>query len=105
MEIESNLTIDDGVNEFGTKREIILEGDQIVEKLTYDAEPLLRYAEQARIATRGDSWGNGHFVGVIPIPELVNIQKTFQGAEERKHAILSYIKNRPKYATFEKFLK
>lgn len=105
MELESNLTIDEGVNEFGVQRQIILEGDQTVTKLTYDAEPLLKFAESARLATQGDSWGNGHFVGVIPYAELNRINETYSGAEDRKHAILMWLRDNPKLVTFDRFLK
>lgn len=105
MEIATNLTIDEGVNEFGIQRQIMLEGDQTVEKLTYDAEPMLKFAEQARLATEGDRWGNGHFVGIIPYAELNRINDQFKGAEQRKHQILLWLKNNPKLVTFDRFLK
>lgn len=105
MEIESNITIDEGVNEFGIRREIILDGDQAVTKLTYDAEPLIEAASRARLLTQGERWGDGRFVGIIPIAELTRINDTYQGAEERKHQILSWLRDNPKLVTFEKFLK
>ena len=105
MEFAANITIDEGVNEFGIRREIILDGDQAVTKLTYDAEPLIEAAAQARIDTQGQRWGDGRFVGIIPIAELSRINETYHGAEERKHQILSWLRDNPKLVTFEKFLK
>jgi hypothetical protein len=105
VEIATNVTIDEGTNNFGVQRQIILEGDQVVTKTSYDAEPLIEAAQRARIATAGDKWGDGHFVGVIPYAELARINETHSGAEARKHAILSWLRDNPKLVTFDKFLK
>jgi hypothetical protein len=105
MELESNVTIDEGFNAFGIRREITLEGDQAVTKLSYDAEPLLEYAASARTSTAGDRWGNGHFVGIVPMAEVTRINQTYAGAEERKRQMLLWLKANPKLVTFDKFLK
>lgn len=103
--LDANVTIDEGVNEYGIQRQIILEGDQAVTKLTYDAQPFLEEAHARRVATAGDRWGDGQHVGFIPMAELMQIYETHQGAEERKQAILMWLKARPALVTFEKFLK
>lgn len=105
MELESNVTIDEGFNAFGIRREITLEGDQAVTKLSYDAEPLLDYAAAARTSTAGDRWGDGHFVGIVPMAEVTRINQTYAGAEERKRQMLLWLKANPKLVTFDKFLK
>lgn len=105
MELESNVTIDEGVNDFGVRREIILEGDQAVTKLSYDAEPLIEHAAELRALTSGDRWGEGHFVGIVPMAEVTRINETYQGAEERKRQMVLWLKANPKLVTFEKFLK
>lgn len=105
VELESNVTLDEGVNQFGIHRQITLEGDQAVTKQTYDAEPMLEYAATMRAATAGDRWGNGHFVGVVPMVEVVRINNTYAGAEERKRQMLLWLKNNPALVTFDKFLK
>lgn len=105
MELESSVTIDEGTNEFGIHKQITLEGDQAITKLTYDAEPLLEYAAAARSLTAGDRWGDGHFVGIVPMAELVRINQTYPGAEERKLQMLLWLKANPRLVTFEKFLK
>lgn len=105
MELESNVTIDEGVNEYGIHKQVILEGDQAVTKLTYDAQPMLEHAANLRSLTAGDRWGNGHFVGIVPMAEVVRINNTYQGAEERKRQMVLWLKANPKLVTFEKFLK
>lgn len=105
MELDGNVTLDEGVNAFGVRREITLEGDQAITKLSYDATPLIERAKEARHLTAGDSWGNGHFIGIVPMAELTRINETYQGAEERKRQMVLWLKANPKLVTFEKFLK
>lgn len=105
MELESSVTIDEGVNDFGVRREIILEGDQAVTKLSYNAGPMIEHAAELRALTAGDRWGEGHFVGIVPMAEVTRINETYQGAEERKRQMVLWLKANPKLVTFEKFLK
>ena len=44
----------ESANEYGITRDVRVEGDQIVTKLTYDAQPFIDMAHAARIATAGD---------------------------------------------------
>lgn len=105
MEIAEPVTIDEGVSPYGVKRELIIETDQVVEKLTYDAAPLLEAAHAERVFTAGQSWGNGQKIGVIPMAELDRINSTYASSDERKFQILLWLKNNPRMVTFEKFLK
>lgn len=95
----------ESANEYGIARDVRLEGDAVVTKQTYDAAPLLKFAHDARVATEGQRWGDGHFVGIIPMAELTRINETFKSAEERKHQILAWLRDNPKLVTFDKFLK
>ena len=92
-------------DENGISTEMKIEDGNFISIQSYDAEPMLEAAARARVATAGDRWGDGHFVGVIPYPELHRINQTYSGSEERKHAILSWLRDNPKLVTFEKFLK
>ena len=95
----------ESANEYGITRDVRVEGDQIVTKQTYDAQPFLDVAHAARIATAGDRWGDGHHIGFIPMAELVRINDTYQGSEARKQAMALWLRDNPKLVTFEKFLK
>lgn len=95
----------ESANEYGVARDIRVEGDSIITKQTYDAQPLLEAAHSARIASAGERWGDGRFVGIIPMAELTRINETYSGAEERKHHILAWLRDNPKLVTFDKFLK
>lgn len=103
--MSDNLHLVESANEYGIAREIKEEGDQVVTKITYDAEPLLEEAHARRVATASDQWGDGHHIGFIPMAELTRIQETYRTSEERKHAILTWLRDNPKLVTFDKFLK
>ena len=106
MELANNVTIDEGVNQYGIHRQITLEGDQAVTKLTYDAEAMIDEAHARRVHTAGDRWNEGQtHVGFIPMAELTRINETYKSAQERKFQILLWLKNNPKLVTFDKFLK
>lgn len=105
MELAANVTIDEGVNPWGTRRQIILEGDQAVTKLTYDAEPLLEAAAAERAATAGERWGDMRKIGVIPMAELNRINETYRTAAERQAQILLWLRANPRMVTFDRFLK
>jgi len=105
MELDANVTVDEGVNEYGIRRQIILEGDQAVTKLTYDASPLLEAAREERTATAGERWGDMRKIGVIPMAELTRINDTYKSELERKAQILLWLKANPYMVTFDKFLK
>lgn len=106
MELASNVTIDEGFNAFGIHRQIVLEGDQAVTRLTYDAEPLLEEAHARRVASAGDRWGEGHtHVGFVPLAVMAHINETYQGSEERKIQMFLWLKRNPALVTFDKFLK
>jgi hypothetical protein len=102
-----SFTIDEGVDAFGTRTQIIFDGDQVVKKQTYDATPLIKEAEIARIITSGDKWGEGlgTRVGTIPMAELDIIKQKYKSTEERGSACIRWLRDNPKLVTFDKFLK
>ena len=103
--IEQSFSVDEGTDAYGVRKEVSFEGDQVVTKLTYDAEPLLGQAHAERMATASDRWGEMRKVGVIPMVELNRINKTYPGADERKFQILLWLKQNPRLVTFDRFLK
>ncbi len=102
-----SFTIDEGLDHFGTRTQIIFDGDQVVKKETYDATPLLKEAAEARAITAGDRWGEGlgTRVGTIPLPELHKIYRTYPSTEERSAASLRWLRDNPDLVMFDRFLR
>lgn len=105
MEIESTFKVDEGVDRYGVRKEVSFEGDQVVTKLTYDAEPMLEAAHAERMQTADQRWGEMRKVGMIPMAVLNQINQQHQGALDRKAAILLWLKANPRMVTFDKFLR
>ena len=105
MSLDDDLHLVESANEYGIAKEIRIEDGALVTRHTYDAAPLLEAAHNARVATSSERWGDGHFVGIIPIAELTRINETYKSSEERKHQILLWLRDNPKLVSFDKFLK
>lgn len=103
--MDDDLHIVESANEYGIAKELKVEDGNLITKYSYNAEPLLQFAQQARTMSEGKRWGDGQFVGVIPYAVLNQINETYQSSEERKHAILTWLRDNPKLVTFDKFLK
>jgi hypothetical protein len=99
-----NVTVDEGVDHLGIRTQMHFEGDEIIVQKTYDAEPHLRYAEQARQQTAGMNWGEGRIVGHIPPVPLAKIMQ-LRTKEERQKAMRAFLFENNKFVMFDKFLK
>lgn len=104
MEPIESFKMDEGYDRYGVHKEVIFEGDQVVQKFTYDAEPFLEQAKAERNATAGDRWGDGRKVGTIPMAVYAQVLQ-IQGAEERQKFLVKWLKENPAFVTFDKFLK
>lgn len=101
-----SFTLDEGVDRFGTRKEIIFDGDQLVSKRTFDAAPLLKEASEARAHTATDRWGQGlgTRVGTIPMAVYADAM-AIPDQESRQKYLLGWLKQNPAFVTFDKFLK
>lgn len=99
------VTIDEGVNENGVRTQFHFEADGgLVLQKTFDAEPLLREAEQARQQTQGQGWGEGRIVGTID-PVAYGRISQIKDRKERDKAILAYFRERPALVKFDGYYK
>lgn len=100
-----SVTIDEGVNEQGVRTQFHFESDGgLVLQKTFDAEPILKEAEQARQATSGMRWGEGRIVGTIDPVSYARISQIKDRAERDK-AILDYFRERPAFVKFDGYYK
>ncbi len=100
----STLTINEGT-ERGINTQVHFDGDeQIVFQRTFDVEPHLKYAEQARQATEGQNWGEGRLVGHIPDAFLAPML-LIKDRREREKAIMTWLRENTAFVMFDKFLK
>ncbi len=93
--MDENFSVNHGFDAYGNHRTAIVEDNQIIHKTTYDAEPFLRKAHEARIANQGKRWGEGigTKVGELPMAEYAQFLKL--PAEERQKFVLNWLRARP----------
>lgn len=99
-----NAVIDEGVDENGINTKLIFEGDYLITQKTYDAEPHLKYAEEARIATAGQRWGEGRLVGHLPPAEYARFLK-IRDSKERQKQLRAWLAQNSKFVMFDRYLK
>lgn len=106
MESIGSFKIDEGTDAFGTKTEIIFDGEQVVNKRSFDAAPLLKEAAEARAVTASDRWkeGLGTRVGTVPMAIYQDALR-ISNVEERNKYLLNWIRQNPHFCTFDKFLR
>lgn len=99
-----NVSFNLGENVYGYRTKVSLEGDQIITHKQYDAQPLLDRAQQIREQTEGTRWGEGQFVGTLPMHEAVRIL-AIRGDKERQKAIRAFFQENPMLCGNSKYLR
>lgn len=99
----SELTIDDGVTPYGTRTKLHIATDTVIQQKTYDAEPILQAAKEAREQTEGQRWGDGKVVGKVPM--AVYTQCLHMSSADQHKYLSRWLRENPGFVTFEKFLK
>lgn len=100
-----SVTIDEGINAQGVRTQFHFESDGgIVVQKTFDAEPILKWAEQARQATQGMNWGDGRVVGKIDALNYPRIA-AIKDRAERDKAILEYFREKPDFVGYDGYYK
>lgn len=79
------------------------DGEIVIQK-TFDAQPHLDYAKQAREATEGQRWGSGKIIGHIP-PAFYGQLLLIKDPQERDRAVMKFFRENPAFVTFDKALK
>jgi hypothetical protein len=105
MEPIESFTVDHGLDAYGNHRQVTVEGDQIVHKTSFDAEPFLRQAHEERVLTDGQRWGEGVGTKVGSIPMAVYAQALTMDTESRQKFILNWLRENPAFVTFNRFLR
>jgi hypothetical protein len=104
-ELDASVEIDEGVDEYGIRHKLILEGDQAVRVQSFDASAMLEECKAERNATSGERWGDGRKIGTIPRAVYMDIVSKYKSADERKVAMVCWLRENTAFVTFDKFLK
>jgi hypothetical protein len=100
----ADYTIDEGFNpQTGVRTRVHFEDGQIIHQKTFDAEPYLKAAAEARAKTAGQGWGNGRVIGTLPPLMLAKVQQ-IADPDERDKAIMAFFRENPKFVKFDRAL-
>lgn len=79
------------------------DGTKTVIEKKYDAEPFIEAAKAMRCESDGKQWGEMRHVGFVPMAELATMMRQDGGLDQKR--AMEWIKENPKFCTFEKLLK
>ena len=102
--LSESFKLDEGVNRHGIHTQLIFQGDEVVKKTSYDAQPFLEAAHAERTATAGQRWGEMRKVGTVPMAVYAKAME-IRDQKERQKYLLTWLKLNPMMVTFDKFLK
>jgi hypothetical protein len=103
MSTPLHFDVDFGTDASGIKSTLKVEGDQMVSKQTYDAEPILKACHDARVLSEGKRWGDGQTAFKVPLAVLYDIHQRFDSVIERQAQLMIWIRNNPKFIAFDGF--
>ena len=103
METTGNVRFVDSVDAYGNAIELSFEGDALIKKTTFDAQPLLEEAKAERNATAGERWGEMRRVGTIPMAVYAKAA-TIRDNKERRTYIQKWLRDNPAFVTFDRYL-
>ena len=103
LDLSGNVSFSEGVDkQTGIETIIHMEDNVMVAEKRWDAAPHLKHAEQARIDTAGNNWGEGKFIGHIP-PAFYAQICVIKDKAQRQLAIKTFFKENPAFIMFDKY--
>lgn len=99
-----NVSIDEGVDAYGTRTKLHFEGESLIVQKSFDAQPLLDQCHAERVATEGQRWGEMRKVATLPMAVYAKALAIKENAERIKF-IRTWIAQNPKFKTFDRYLK
>lgn len=99
-----SFKLDEGFDPYGTHTEVSFEGDRVIKKQTFDAQPLIEACKAERLATEGQRWGEMRKVGTIPMAIYAKAI-AIKDNKERRNFLRNWLHQNPAFVTFDKYTK
>lgn len=100
---QENVSVDEGVHD-DVHTQLHFQGDSLIVQKTFDAEPHLQYAAEARRQTDGQRWGDGRLVGHLPAAIYAKFLE-IKDNKERAKMIRKWLQENTGFVMFDRFLK
>lgn len=99
-----NVTVDEGVDAYGTRTQLHFEGDSLIVQRSWDGKGLADQCTAERNATAGQRWGEMRKVASIGMVEYARFA-AIKDNKERIKAIRAYLQQNPDFITFDRYMK
>lgn len=99
-----NVTIDEGVDAYGTHTQLSFEGESMIVKKSFDGHALADQCKAINAATAGQRWGEMRHVGTLPM--AVYAKATEIKENKARHAFIrNWLQQNPHFITFDRYMK
>lgn len=99
-----NVTVDEGVDEYGTRTQLHFEGESLIVQKSFDGQGLADQCKAINNATAGQRWGEMRHVGTLPMA-IYGKALAMKDNKERMTFIRNYLKQNPHFITFDRYMK
>lgn len=99
-----NVTVDEGVDAYGTRTQIHFEGDSLIIQKSFDGHELAEQCKAINKATEGQRWGEMRHVGTLPMA-VYGKALAFKDNRERIKYIKDWLRQNPDFITFGRYMK
>jgi hypothetical protein len=99
-----NVSIDEGVDAYGTHTKMSFEGDSLIVTKSFDGKSLADRCKALNNATSGERWGEMRKVAEIPM--VIYAQASMiKDNKARMQYIKNYLRQNPDFITFNRYMK
>lgn len=98
------ITVDEGVDAYGTRTQIHFQGDSIITQKSFDGQGLADRCKELNRETAGQRWGEMRKVAEIPMLIYAKACQ-IKDNKARMQYIRDYLKQNPAFITFDRYMK
>lgn len=99
-----NVTVDEGVDAYGTRTQLHFEGDSLIVQKSFDGKGLADHCKDINNATSGQRWGEMRHVGTLPMVIYAKAS-AIRDNKERLAFIKGWLRQNPHFITFDRYMK
>lgn len=99
-----NVTVDEGVDAYGTRTQLHFEGDSLIVQKSFDGTALAEQCKAINNATSGQKWGEMRHVGTLPMA-VYGKALCIKDNRERIKFIKGWLQQNPHFITFDRYMK
>lgn len=99
-----NVTVDEGVDAYGTRTRLHFEGDNLIVQKSFDGQGLADQCKAINNATAGQRWGEMRHVATLPMVVYAQAAAIKEN-RARQAFIRDWLQKNPHFITFDRYMK